>query len=126
MREIKFRAWDKRIKKMLYTDIANKFIGSEMEFYPIVFGVHDLTYSHHLELMQYTGLTDKNGKEIYEGDILEQEDGRRTRVVWHDYCAMFDLVGIIGKGVPHPIYDRPERLQTIIGNVYENPELRKT
>jgi uncharacterized phage protein (TIGR01671 family) len=73
MRKIKFRAWDNQSKEMIlsspYSFVA--FDGSIGEGYP-----HDLDCQpmmksvDYLELMQYAGIKDKNGKEIYEGDIL--------------------------------------------------------
>ena len=68
MREIKFRAWDRVLKRMLIP----KFIGNGNNFCSddlmAVTGV--------IDLMQYTGLKDKNGVEIYEGDIIGFDEGQ--------------------------------------------------
>lgn len=57
MREIKFRAWDKEIHKFKYPDLWDSSMPSNWRDW--------------YELMQYTGLKDKNGKEIFEGDIVK-------------------------------------------------------
>lgn len=74
-------------------------------------------------LMQYTGLKDKNGKEIYEGDIMTSDSKSQSlKVVFESggFCFANDLAS--GSDRLHP--DRVGRLQ-IIGNIYEHPELLK-
>ena len=105
MREIKFRAWDKRYRTWhLWGLNVNPETGAYFTGPP------------HNELIhcQFTGLHDKNGKEIYEGDILKSETMRTLMTVkWWDESAGFNLAWIQGHNI------------TVIGNIYENPELIK-
>ena len=74
-------------------------------------------------LMQYTGLKDKNGKEIYEGDIVKGKEDEPMLVIWRNDLASF---GLTKKGwmFTHFFGEtlEPEEC-SIIGNIYENPEL---
>ncbi len=113
MREIKFRAWDKENKKM--------FEPSELVQEPnLVVGYLDSsgcpkTYDN-IELMQFTGLQDKNGKDIYEEDII-----KRTSLINGQIREIKEIVRweIGFSFVGFPITSSYE----IIGNVFENPEL---
>ena len=119
MREIKFRAWDKKKRAMLWDD---DFVISEGK--PVsVFG-GEIDFRIDGILMQFTGLRDKNGKEIYEGDILRTGiSGFKTVVDYREGMFCFD---------PDEEGDRRHALMMIldpkykvevIGNIYENPEL---
>jgi uncharacterized phage protein (TIGR01671 family) len=118
-REIKFRAWNRNTKKMVYASPMHIFSQGDYE------------------IMQYTGLKEKNGKELFEGDIVEWDDGsdgkwrRRCEVGWNK--AHYTLIGywydVANPTEKHPVsfnfgafaYEKDGELE-VIGNVYENPE----
>lgn len=118
MREIKFRAWLTLEKEMLYdfttftdhyTDDFNNTIKYHQE--------------NDLVLMQYTGLKDKNGVEIFEGDIVKEViGGEIAYVVYKKGSCSFTLeykANVIGDGLHYDSHIE------IIGNIYENKELIK-
>lgn len=122
-REIKFRAWDKKKKKMLFgfenNEVNTLLLDFEGSFWTIDFGCPDggTGVTDDLELMQFTGLHDKNGKEIYEGDVVKgknYENFEELAVVSWDYVQWYPLAG-----------SRAFRECEVIGNVFENPELPK-
>lgn len=123
-REIKFRAWDKEYKKMMewgkqLKGLTQNGIKTVMS-YNSDDGWSDCYNLKDIDLMQYTGLKDKNGKEIYEGDIVEYDD-YNGNICWNEETAMFELnydVNIV-TDFDH-IY--PKEVG-VIGNIYENPEL---
>jgi len=112
MREIKFRAWDKENKVMMdWEDI--KYIDLD-------------TLQKSSILMQYTGLKDKNSKEIYEGDIVHVEAvayGRNMKavVIWKNGGFMLKWEDEYESYIQDWAKDLAE--SEVIGNIYENPEL---
>lgn len=120
MRSIKFRAWDKIKKEFTLND----------SFYELQKWNRTEKELENFELMQFTGLTDKNGKEIYEGDIVrgyfnvnEVEDYiyiHLTKEEKETGSKIF-TVDDIHFGYAEQV---PEELE-VIGNIYENPELLK-
>jgi len=124
-REIKFRAWDKLEYRFVY---SNK--PSDFGFWKWV------AYDDTTPLMQYTGLKDKNGVEIYEGDIVRAElnfkvmddevvEPKIFEVIYQ--FASFSLAadGIVEEfGYVYMSEYPPDKME-VIGNVHENPELLK-
>ena len=124
MREIRFRAWDKIEKKMsesfTFSDCYNMGIGEGVR-------VHQTFYLGWCDIMQFTGLKDKNGKEIYEGDILRSIHNRDVYddvIVWRDFSWYGKLLNAEPLEMT-PLTDFNESKCEIIGNIYENPELLK-
>lgn len=125
MREIKFRAWDG--KKMLINP-RFEFFNHGRNGRPVMMADEH----ENVEIMQFTGLLDKNGKEIYEGDIL-------TNAIEETIVSVsWDVTGANWKFNEHKIFmdDGVGRGKwnldmgyakncEVIGNIYENPELLK-
>ena len=114
MRTIKFRAWLKKDKKM--EDVTSLHMTPNL----IYISDENISWtSEDIELMQFTGLLDKNDKEIFEGDIIEIRgtyyDTRREPVIFdmHAFMAGGRFLADFGK------YFSLE----VIGNIYETPEL---
>jgi hypothetical protein len=113
-REIKFRAWDEHTKNMITP--ALEFDNSDRPM-QITFHVIDVK----LVWMQFTGLKDKNGKEIYEGDVLLTTYNTKYFVVeWHLSRWWGTPIKGLHSGRGKDIHFIKSE---IIGNIYENPEL---
>lgn len=120
-RDIKFRAWHKKEKRIilfddhwLCTEYSCLSWGSSQEENQGICIINDYgLYSDIFNLMQYTGLKDKNGKEIYEGDIVKYSDG---------VCLPYSLPITFERG-EFTFSLVPEGCLEVIGNIYENPEL---
>lgn len=136
MKEIKFRAWDKKQNLMIHPnrdlDLCMQLSGKLFYSRNPLDG-HLIAFANkNFILMQGTGLKDRNGVEIYEGDILSVETwydnpdlyrtGVLAEVAWSDISCGFKLYPMTN--TPSNIYDfNEDDKYTIVGNIYENPNL---
>lgn len=132
-REIKFRAWDKEANRMGWVTLIN--YTHEGEVYEIIVDyLHaeiddsfNITLSpDNCELLQFTGFHDKNGKEIYDGDIIKSRlyplyDGHTHDVYFKDgdYRVRWTMFRL------SEMFEHTHTGIEVIGNIYENPELLK-
>jgi len=122
MREIKFRVFDKETKQMFYP--LKDSVLPRIDYCEFLWLVADVTNGstepNNYFLMQFTGLLDKNGKEIYCGDIMQSEHAHmechgkcKITVCWDESKNGWNF-----RPTVIDIYD-----MEIIGNIYESPEL---
>lgn len=119
MREIKFRAWDKKNKKMyeVYELYFRYDMETKKEIMKIIVETPEINLiefsEDEVELMQFTGLKDKNGKEICEGDVVKNIYG---------VISMVESLFWFGRrcGLNKEIIPILEEHFEVIGNIYEN------
>jgi len=134
MRELKYRMWNKKEKKMydvgvLDFDYKQVYMKGYLNYTTSSFQIEDI------ELMQFTGLHDKNGKEIYEGDILQHlydycDKTDRYIVAWDNDNLQYSFENIHKRNTYMALEDFYDDYYgdysiEVIGNIYENPELLK-
>ena len=124
MREIKFRAWDRFKQRWSNYKINDDTVYFMDKNTGVWYGSYNKRYKD-FNLMQYTGLKDKNNKEIYEGDILSDGNNKKLYKVIFENGSFraefegdfeeysFDLIDVVAQGCE------------VVGNIYENPELIK-
>ena len=130
-REIKFRAWTGN-GPMKYNVGVHPFMIFRLSSFEICDeGEYDdnsgnlIVSPDPYAVMQYTGLKDKNGKEIYEGDVLMESEHGVFEVVWDSKYCKFKLDWTrVSPAIQYPEWNRGVRME-VIGNIYENPELLK-
>jgi uncharacterized phage protein (TIGR01671 family) len=121
MRDYKFRAWDGEAEMMLDSNELDQSTLGHLK------RANEINW----HIMQYTGLKDKNGKEIYEGDLVKGQvasevEGAEpfrfeaTKVVWCEECGGFHLMGFFHDSLYR--FSNQNAVE-VIGNIYENPEL---
>jgi uncharacterized phage protein (TIGR01671 family) len=119
MRDIKFRIWDKKRKEM-HQD--HNFLFILCIYWQFGYDEPVPFTRDEIEIMQYTGLKDKNGKEIYEGDtiiytVIGHQSPHRAIVEFRDGMFVENYYG----WRLYPVGQ--EFMMEVIGNIYENPEL---
>ena len=117
-REIKFRMWHKKSKKMFDVESIN-FKDRSLNMWNSVMYTLSTFSLDDVILMQYTGLHDKNGKEIYEGDILK---GTFYGFPMPEYDYAFQIYWDEKEKGFMASYFEPSECE-VIGNIYDNPEL---
>jgi len=121
MREIKFRAWDSRRGEWSSEDQDENY---DVGLLATTDGAYVIDCYDYIKLCMYTGLHDKNGTEIYEGDIVDhpwQNEGKHSVVIFSSGGFRIQQSDMDGVAFSSNEWDR----LVVIGNVYENEELRK-
>lgn len=125
-REIKFRAWDGDY--MILWDSLMEYNGQEISEGVLVGVQNDGSGDSDIKVMQYTGFTDVNLKEYFEGDLCSNNLGTNKETIREIRLekGSWQMVRVKGNSrLPKsiPLYERYRLNMPIVGNIYENPEL---
>lgn len=123
-REIKFRIWNglEMESKVLVGELGNFYVQGLDEKDTASISPFNTKYHESVKVMQFTGALDKNGKEIFEGDILANEK-RKGFVSWNMQNLRYWIEGEMENGKSDWFYIGWK--YEVIGNIYQNPELLK-
>lgn len=116
MREIEFRAWDNINKTYIYATLGDLICGACTESGDKKLSANNQTWE------QDTGITDKNGKKIYEGDIVSVYEGRYVGSIVQHPSGEWRIIWVSPQGTADSLYGHRD-LCEVIGNVHDNPEL---
>ena len=119
-REIKFRVYDKDLKKMRYLNSSHDFICFDEKGNGYYHNMQTGLGEWFSDLMQYANLKDKNGVEIYEGDIIKYEGEDTSYVVMFDPTGYWCLDGNGSRNSEMLYYEDNFKYLEIIGNIYED------
>lgn len=109
--------------EMVYGDLAQQKLtdGSVTTAIVQTYATYDVNSK---TIGQFTGLFDKNGKEIYEGDILEVE-GMYAKVVWNKEKASFEYEYLHPTQIANTFYEFNMPYLSVVGNIHDNKDLIK-
>ena len=122
MRNIKFRAWDRKNKSML--KVTGVDFSNGICFSPLREGHLDF-WNYDVALMQSTELKDKNENEMYEGDVIKGREWSKSKAHRHIGVVTYIGSGFKSVGVKqyYGYHGSVDGSYEVIGNIYENPEL---
>ncbi len=127
MREIKFRAWDNVAFQMYHLgeeeDVVFTLGSSGIIATDITKEEEEFQTLHHLKYMQYTGLRDRNGEEIYESDIVQMKDHPFIHINGKREVYLNEWMELSASGY---LLNKVHKYGEVIGNIYENPDLLNT